>query len=81
LDDRFSLRVAIGNIHTRRAHLDRLWKLLTPKGGRDRLRCRLKPASGASIAVLSAFYVGAMPARTRSALLRLPSFAFSVRRW
>ena len=33
LDDRFSLRVAIGNIHTRRAHLDRLWKLLTLKAG------------------------------------------------
>ena len=33
LDDRFSLRVAIGNIHTRGVHLDRLWRLLTLKAG------------------------------------------------
>ncbi|MDA1313317.1 MAG: pyridoxal-dependent decarboxylase [Acidobacteria bacterium] len=31
LDSRFSLRVAIGNIHTRGTHVDRLWELLTAK--------------------------------------------------
>ncbi len=33
LDGRFTLRVAIGNIHTRGEHLDRLWELLVKKAG------------------------------------------------
>ena len=31
LNGRFTLRVAIGNIHTRQRHLDRLWELLVAK--------------------------------------------------
>ena len=31
LNGRFTLRVAIGNIHTRQRHLDRLWQLLVAK--------------------------------------------------
>lgn len=34
LQDRFTLRVAIGNIHTREKHVDRLWELLVEESER-----------------------------------------------